>query len=42
MTPEERAALDRRRRVKNIALFLTLIGMVVLFYFITMARMGSN
>jgi len=39
MTPEERAAFDRRRRSKNIAILLVLIGMVVLFYFISMARL---
>lgn len=39
MTPEEQAALARRRRGKNIALLGVLIGLVVLFYFISMARM---
>jgi hypothetical protein len=39
MTPEERAALDKRRRGKNIAIFCLLIGLVTLFYFISMARL---
>lgn len=39
MTPEERAAFERRRRAKNIAILLALIAMVVLFYFISVARM---
>ena len=40
MTPEEKAAFEKRRRAKNIAMLLVLIGMVVLFYFISIARMG--
>lgn len=39
MTPEEQAALARRRRGKNIAMLAVLVGMVVLFYFISMARL---
>jgi len=39
VTPEERTAFERRRRAKNIALLLVLVGLVVLFYFISMARM---
>jgi hypothetical protein len=39
MTPEERAALDRRRRARNIALISALGGLVVLFYLISMARL---
>jgi hypothetical protein len=38
MTPEERTAFERRRRGRNWAIFLTLVGLVVLFYFISMAR----
>lgn len=39
MTPEERAQFERRRRARNIAILCVLIGMVVLFYFISMARL---
>ena len=40
MTPEDRTALERRRRAKNIAMLLALIAMVVLFYFVSVARMS--
>ncbi len=33
---------DRRRRARNIALGLVLGGLVVLFYLITIARMGGG
>ncbi|WP_372621205.1 hypothetical protein [Falsiroseomonas sp.] len=39
MTPEERAAFEKRRRARNWAILLTLIALVVLFYFISMARL---
>jgi hypothetical protein len=39
MTPEERTAFEKRRRARNWAIMLTLIGLVVLFYFISMARL---
>jgi hypothetical protein len=38
MTPEERTAFEKRRRARNWAILLTLVGLVVLFYFISMAR----
>lgn len=38
MTPKERTAFDKRRRARNWAIMLTLIGLVLLFYFIAMAR----
>jgi hypothetical protein len=38
MTPEERTAFEKRRRARNWAIFLTLVALVVLFYFISMAR----
>ena len=38
MTPEEQAAFEKRRRARNWAIMLTLIGLVLLFYFISMAR----
>ena len=33
---------QRRRRSKNIALALILLGLVVLFYIITMVKIGGN
>ncbi len=39
MTPEERALFEKRRRGRNIAILLVLIGMSVLFYFVGMARL---
>jgi hypothetical protein len=42
MTPEEETEFKRRRRGRNIALALLLLGFVVLFYLITIARMGVN
>ena len=41
MTPEEeRAAFLRRRRGRNIALFLALLALVGLFYLISVARLA--
>jgi hypothetical protein len=40
MTPEEEAAFKKARKGRNIALALILLGFVVLFYAITIARMG--
>ena len=37
-TPDDE--IRTRRRSRNIALGLVLVGMVVLFYFITIARMS--
>ena len=42
MTPEDRQALDRRRSRRNWALLLVLVGMVVLFYFISMAKLTQG
>lgn len=39
MTPEERQVFEKRRRGRNIAILLVLIGMSVLFYFVGMARL---
>ena len=39
MTPEERASFEKRRRGRNIALMLLLVGLSVLFYFIGIARL---
>ena len=33
---------QRRRRARNRALFAVLFGVVVLFYFLTMVRMGGG
>ena len=41
MTPEEQAEFDRRRRARNVALGLVLLAFVVLFFFITIARIGK-
>jgi hypothetical protein len=38
MTPEEKTAFERRRRARSWAILLTLVGLVALFYFISMAR----
>ncbi|WP_256444239.1 hypothetical protein [Siccirubricoccus sp. G192] len=38
MTPEERQDLDRRRRARNWAILAVLLGLVVLFFFISIAR----
>ena len=40
MTPEEDAALKNARRGRNVALALVLVGFVVLFYAITIAKMS--
>ena len=39
MTPEERAIFEKRRRGRNIALMLLLVGLSVLFDFIGIARL---
>lgn len=39
MTPEEKAEFERRRRARNWALLGVLIALVVLFYFISTARL---
>ena len=38
MTPEETKEFVRRRRARNWAVLFALLGLVVLFYFITVAR----
>lgn len=40
MTPDEEAALKKARRGRNVALALVLVGFVVLFYAITIAKMS--
>jgi hypothetical protein len=39
MTPEEEARFKKARRGRNIALALTLLGFVVLFYAITIVKL---
>jgi hypothetical protein len=41
MTPDEEAEFVRRRKGRNIALGLVLGGFVLLFYLITIVRMGD-
>jgi hypothetical protein len=41
MTPEEQKQLERSRRGRNRALALVLVGLVVLFYAITIVRTGG-
>tara|TARA_A100001391_G_scaffold78331_1_gene50655 strand:- start:113414 stop:113542 length:129 start_codon:yes stop_codon:yes gene_type:complete len=42
MTPEEQEEFIRRRKARNGVIALGLFGLVVLFYFITIARIGGN
>ena len=42
MTEEEKKAFIRRRRGRNWAMFGALLALVVLFYFIAMARMSVS
>ena len=39
MTPEEKALFHKRRRGRNIAILLVLVGLSLMFYFIGMARL---
>jgi len=39
MTPEEQAVFERRRRARNWAILAALVALVVLFYFISVARL---
>ena len=41
MTPEEQEQLAKSRKGRNKALALVLVGMVVLFYLITIAKIGG-
>ncbi len=40
--PEHEAELNRRRKSRNIAMGLVLAGFVVLFYAITIVRIGAQ
>ncbi len=41
MTPQEEKEFIRRRKARNIAIALVLFGFVLLFYAITIVRMGD-
>lgn len=41
MTPEEEQEFIRRRKARNIAVALAIFGFVILFYFVTIVRMGD-
>ncbi|WP_256401422.1 hypothetical protein [Sandaracinobacteroides saxicola] len=41
MTPAERALFEKRRRQRNILFALVLGALVILFYGITVARVGG-
>lgn len=40
MTPEEEAEFKRRRKARNRVMLAVLLGFVVLFYAITIVRLG--
>ncbi|WP_267904204.1 hypothetical protein [Aurantiacibacter sediminis] len=42
MTPEEEQEYRRRQKARNIVIGLVLLGMVVLFYAITIVRIGEQ
>lgn len=42
MDDKSRAESERKRRAKNRALLIVLLGLVVLFYVITIVRMGGS
>lgn len=42
MTPQEEEEFKRRRKSRNIVLGLVLLGFVVLFYAITIVRIGAQ
>ncbi|WP_155984547.1 hypothetical protein [Roseomonas gilardii] len=42
MTPEEKVDFHRRRRARNWAILAALLGLVVLFYLIAIARMSQT
>jgi peptidoglycan/LPS O-acetylase OafA/YrhL len=41
MTPEERIAFEKRRARRNWAMLAVLIGLVLLFYLVTIAKRGG-
>jgi hypothetical protein len=42
LTPEEEASFRRRRRGRNIGILAVLLGLVAIFYLITMVRLTSS
>jgi hypothetical protein len=41
MTPDEEAEYKRRRNTRNVVIAAVLLGFVVLFYAITIVKMGD-
>lgn len=41
ITPVDRVEFDRRRKSRSIVTGVILVGVVILFYFITIARISS-
>ena len=41
MTPDEKTEFDRRRKARNLVVAAVLFGFVILFYAITIVRMGD-
>ncbi|MEL7199200.1 MAG: hypothetical protein AAGL10_12875 [Pseudomonadota bacterium] len=42
MTPDEEAEIKRRQKMRNLVVGATLLFFVVLFYAITIARLGAQ
>mgnify|MGYP001134589560 CR=1 FL=1 len=42
MTPQEEEEFKRRRKARNLVIGLVLLGFVVLFYAITIVRIGEQ
>lgn len=42
MTPQEEEEFKRRRKARNLVFGLVLLGLVVLFYAITIVRIGAQ
>lgn len=42
MTPQEEEEFKRRRKARNVVLGLVLLGLVGLFYAITIVRIGAQ
>ena len=42
MTPEEEIEFKRRRKGRNVAVALVLLGFVVLFYLLTIVQIGRR
>ena len=42
LSPADRAAMDKARRGRNIALAIGLVAFIVIVYAVTVIRMGAN